>query len=306
MHEPPVLLPRLLGRGTRTGSGLLRQRRERKTQNLARIRDNQRRSRARRKEYLNELETKLRNCEQMGIEASAEIQNAARRVLDENRKLRSILHERGVSDNEIVAAMGGASDRSYDHISAAPSLSAMLDRRIACDGLLCTNSPSSRHSSLAGLNASHLPSVPPLVIPAPRSNAPLATNDPPSPHSIVSSMDTPPGCQGSPYYNSPMPPTPEIKSEEYQQYTMYDQSSFNNRAWSYSTEAQYVTEPASQYIATTSSCEDAATIIRTMRSDFGSGFINPMCYRVPGQSYEMNRHSGVFNAMDRYTSSQRG
>ncbi|KAF1817137.1 hypothetical protein P152DRAFT_382253, partial [Eremomyces bilateralis CBS 781.70] len=63
----------------------------------ARIRDNQRRSRARRKEYLQELEEKYRHCEQMGVEASAEIQAAARKVLDENKKLRAILQQRGLS-----------------------------------------------------------------------------------------------------------------------------------------------------------------------------------------------------------------
>ncbi|KAF2838760.1 hypothetical protein M501DRAFT_907401, partial [Patellaria atrata CBS 101060] len=62
---------------------------------LARIRDNQRRSRARRKEYLQELEWKYRNCEQLGVEASAEIQLAARRVLEENKRLRALLKQKG-------------------------------------------------------------------------------------------------------------------------------------------------------------------------------------------------------------------
>ncbi len=44
-----------------------------RTANLARIRDNQRRSRQRRKEYLTELEVKYRSCEQIGAEASAEV-----------------------------------------------------------------------------------------------------------------------------------------------------------------------------------------------------------------------------------------
>jgi hypothetical protein len=69
--------------------------------NLARIRDNQRRSRARRKEYLQELESRLRQCELQGIEASAEIQLAARRVADENRKLRILLNQNGVGDDNI-------------------------------------------------------------------------------------------------------------------------------------------------------------------------------------------------------------
>ncbi|KAF1821778.1 uncharacterized protein K489DRAFT_299098, partial [Dissoconium aciculare CBS 342.82] len=63
----------------------------------ARIRDNQRRSRARRKEYLQDLEVRFRNCEQLGVEASAEIQAAARRVVDENKRLRMLLKQRGLS-----------------------------------------------------------------------------------------------------------------------------------------------------------------------------------------------------------------
>ncbi|KKY25763.1 hypothetical protein UCDDS831_g01856 [Diplodia seriata] len=84
--------------------------------NLARIRDNQRRSRARRKEYLQELESKYRSCEQMGVQASAEIQAAAKRVLDENRRLRALLRHMGVSDADI--------DGFNDPSLAAPSPSA--------------------------------------------------------------------------------------------------------------------------------------------------------------------------------------
>lgn len=69
--------------------------------NLARIRDNQRRSRARRKEYLQELEARLRQCELQGIEASSEIQMAARRVADENKKLRGLLVQHGVGEDTI-------------------------------------------------------------------------------------------------------------------------------------------------------------------------------------------------------------
>lgn len=68
---------------------------------LARIRDNQRRSRARRKEYLQELETKFRICEQTGAEASSEIQSAARAVADENKRLRLLLQSYGIVDPEL-------------------------------------------------------------------------------------------------------------------------------------------------------------------------------------------------------------
>ncbi|KAG5981170.1 hypothetical protein E4U55_003230 [Claviceps digitariae] len=73
--------------------------------NLARIRDNQRRSRARRREYLQELEQRLRACELQGIEATAEVQMAARKVADENTKLRELLHKYGATDDYIAQCL---------------------------------------------------------------------------------------------------------------------------------------------------------------------------------------------------------
>lgn len=58
-----------------------------------RIRNNQRRSRARRKEYTHELESRLREYEIKGVKVAQEIQDAARAVLEENRQLRLLLDE---------------------------------------------------------------------------------------------------------------------------------------------------------------------------------------------------------------------
>ena len=60
----------------------------------SRIRDNQRRSRARQKEYIHELEEKVQACERLGVQASLEIQQAARNVLEENKQLRALLFSR--------------------------------------------------------------------------------------------------------------------------------------------------------------------------------------------------------------------
>lgn len=104
---------------------------DQRTANLARIRDNQRRSRARRKEYLQELEAKYRSCEQSGMEASAEIQAAARKVVEENRKLRQLLKRQGMSDPEID---GFIVDRPENpqYPTAAKALDDMLGQRIPC------------------------------------------------------------------------------------------------------------------------------------------------------------------------------
>lgn len=85
--------------------------------NLARIRDNQRRSRARRKEYLQELEARLRQIELQGIAPSPEIQLAARRVADENKKLRALLARHGVSDDSIVAHLQSSRINGQDVIT---------------------------------------------------------------------------------------------------------------------------------------------------------------------------------------------
>ncbi|PHH84328.1 hypothetical protein CDD83_2115 [Cordyceps sp. RAO-2017] len=88
--------------------------------NLARIRDNQRRSRARRREYLQELEQRLRVYELQGVEASTEVQMAARRVADENRQLRDLLNRHGVSDDHIAHYLQSGTLLPLDSAHAQP------------------------------------------------------------------------------------------------------------------------------------------------------------------------------------------
>ncbi|KAI0132254.1 hypothetical protein BJ170DRAFT_680143 [Xylariales sp. AK1849] len=76
------------------------------------IRDNQRRSRARKKEYLKELEQRLRRYEVCGAEASVAIQYAARKVVDENKMLRDVLHRHGIGGNIV---------ESYLQMTRSPS-----------------------------------------------------------------------------------------------------------------------------------------------------------------------------------------
>jgi hypothetical protein len=112
--------------------------------NLARIRDNQRRSRARRKEYLQDLEVRFRNCEQMGVEASAEIQAAARRVVDENKRLRALLKQRGLSDADIDSCPIEPTAASASLTASAKNLESLLATRRTCTPGSC--GPSQRCS----------------------------------------------------------------------------------------------------------------------------------------------------------------
>jgi hypothetical protein len=87
----------------------------------ARIRDNQRRSRARRKEYLEDMQKKLHEYERQGVQATLDMQQAARDVALENDALRLMLQRRGVSVDDITAfvhafaAANGASTPQSSH-----------------------------------------------------------------------------------------------------------------------------------------------------------------------------------------------
>ncbi|KAJ6082029.1 hypothetical protein N7499_006903 [Penicillium canescens] len=69
----------------------------------ARIRDNQRRSRTRRKEYVHDLEQRLRSFENLGVKATQEVQAAGKKVATENVLLRSLLMLHGVTETQIKA-----------------------------------------------------------------------------------------------------------------------------------------------------------------------------------------------------------
>ncbi|KAG5926447.1 hypothetical protein E4U42_003293 [Claviceps africana] len=117
--------------------------------NLARIRDNQRRSRARRREYLQDLEQKLRTCELQGIEATAEVQMAARRVADENVKLRELLHKHGATDDYIARYLhGNAADQGDCRHGQGQNAQAMKEAS--------TSTPQSLQQLMLPRRAAHL------------------------------------------------------------------------------------------------------------------------------------------------------
>jgi hypothetical protein len=70
-----------------------------------RLRDNQRRSRERRKEYIEDIKRRLAEYERRGVEASIEVQQAAQKVGRENWVLRELLAERGLPAGELNAIL---------------------------------------------------------------------------------------------------------------------------------------------------------------------------------------------------------
>jgi hypothetical protein len=268
-----------------------------KCNNLARIRDNQRRSRARRKEYLQELETKLRHCEQMGVEASAEIQSAARRVLEENKRLRALLRERGVSESEITAVMG-ATDRITDYGSAAPTLDSMLGRKRACNG-----QPSCVSGSCGVQQNTSMPN-PPLSIPYQRAAALQPSPEIASPHSIGSSSVGTPSSISTPTFSQiPIATSQELSETDSFPSLAYQYDLPLNNAWSLPSEPAYTHDQIAYN--NTSSCVYAANIIRSMRSDIGTELENDLGCREPGSDCVVD-NSVVFDVVEKYSNQNPG
>ncbi|KAF9772746.1 hypothetical protein IL306_009524 [Fusarium sp. DS 682] len=67
----------------------------------SRLTENKRRYRARRKEYVSDLERKVTEAREQGIKATMEVQLAAREVVVENGQLRDLLRLAGFADEDI-------------------------------------------------------------------------------------------------------------------------------------------------------------------------------------------------------------
>ncbi|KAK4937819.1 hypothetical protein LTR10_021622 [Elasticomyces elasticus] len=78
---------------------------------------NQRASRARRKDYIGDLERKVRDFETQGVQATEQVQRAARRVADENRALREEMQALRARNAELenLIATGIASANADGH-----------------------------------------------------------------------------------------------------------------------------------------------------------------------------------------------
>ncbi|KAL7950008.1 hypothetical protein V8C42DRAFT_340890 [Trichoderma barbatum] len=164
--------------------------------NLARIRDNQRRSRARRREYIAELEQRLRAYELSGVEASSEVQLAARRVAEENRQLRELLHKHGFQDDYISSFLlqqAGATS-STDLVQALQTTIAPR-RPVALDSSVSFSLPSQVTRELASASlaaASAAPWDPQQVAMSSFGHPHVAPQQvvPPGPHTYTSPVFT--------------------------------------------------------------------------------------------------------------------
>lgn len=101
--------------------------------NSSRLRENQRRSRARKKEYLLSLEARFQACQRTGIEANIDIQIAAKKVVRENLILRGMLKMRGVTDGEIEKTLKDGGEGCMNGQTAVEGVLKVLGKR-PCSG----------------------------------------------------------------------------------------------------------------------------------------------------------------------------
>jgi hypothetical protein len=256
---------------------------------LARIRDNQRRSRARRKDYLKELETKYRNCEQVGVSASTEIQAAAKGVVEENRRLRSLLKAYGVPDAEIDGASGTQGS------AAADMLEAMASTRQPCgpgDGCQSLMDPTQQ-----------LQPVP--FVPSQLDCQPAAQHGSyAGSHSAVS----------TPQYLNQLPSPTSNAESAHASNTLYSPKNFSQ---GYGMPASVYSTHLGGHLNTTtgsitpnvdanydysgqSSCQVAADTIRTFSPTAGYELEQELGCRAPGEDCNVP-NSRIFNVIDRYT-----
>lgn len=278
--------------------------------NLARIRDNQRRSRARRKEYLQELEAKLRQCELQGVEASSEIQIAARKVAEENKKLRTLLVQNGVPNKSIEQYVQSPlpSDTAFETLhgiesSAVQALEQLLLTRKSCriDGNTSWNQASRGRSR--GSSVGTVPSGCDSNDDCPAS---ALTQQPieilsPSHTSNINMTHT--SYEAPPYHNSTSVPNMNIISPTGASNMFQYDGQFNFDDTSY-TQLPFQ-HPISSYSTTTASNANSCVLATDMIT--GMAGADPSAVRAdlgcqPGLDCQVDNHL-VFNVMDRYSGS---
>jgi hypothetical protein len=237
-----------------------------------------------------ELEAKLRTHEQMGIGASTEIQSAARKVLEENKRLRAMLRTRGVPEREIAAAL--------EQASAAPTLMSMLERRRTNGGA----SPVDSNVDGESESSSVIPQTPgidlapgPLAI-SPQAAVPHNGAEIYNPNPVVLNPETSSGLANAHFQPIAMAPMSVVKHEPGPHYS-YPAVQNPADAWVYQAQSNYATDSLPQSYST--SCVNAANIIRA-QTDVGPELEADLGCRSPYQDCRV-ANPIVFNVIEKYS-----
>ncbi|CZR58465.1 uncharacterized protein PAC_08357 [Phialocephala subalpina] len=153
---------------------------------LTRVRDNQRRCRARRRAYIQELEAKLQDCETIGIEPDVKTyRSTVEKLKDENRRLRELLDQVGVSGRDVRAYLGedvidGANELVISHENESIALSGYETTHLLPDDEKTSAPPNFNDflsTPFSNLSDDFLQFDPPQSVPLPDLSSTLPTID---------------------------------------------------------------------------------------------------------------------------------
>ena len=243
---------------------------------------------------MQELEAKLRTHEQMGIGASTEIQSAARKVLEENKRLRAMLRTRGVPEREIVAAL--------EQASAVPTLMSMLERK-RTNGRV---SPVDSNMDIESESSSLVPQTPgndqasgPLAVP-PQARVPHNSAEVYNPNPVVLSPATHSGLASAHFQPLVMAPI-SLKHDLGPNYAYAaDQSPVD--AWVYQPQSHYISDHLPRSYST--SCVNAANIIHA-QTDIGPELEADLGCCSPYQDCRV-ANPVMFNVIEKYSNQPMG
>lgn len=225
--------------------------------NPARVRENQRRSRARRKEYLEELEARLRNYESLGIQASVDVQHSARTVLVENARLREENAQLRIVNDRLKQQLEAKPEHNRDNISADGDSQSLERGRVSRDesrtwAAVCAPAVESNEEPAAESLQSNFHTTG-------RCDGELA---------IVNELSLPMTTQAGSFQPSPTPTAPSMSDVD--QPSTSETASHDRFPAQQETDAQEMTCGRNYHAdlsTDTSSCEYAAQIITSMRAD---------------------------------------
>jgi preprotein translocase subunit SecD len=81
-----------------------------------RLRDNKRRNRQKQKDYTASLSARLNDLQVKGVQATKEVQQSARRVVEDNARLKALLRHVGVTDYMIETWTPGAIEQPLQEV----------------------------------------------------------------------------------------------------------------------------------------------------------------------------------------------
>ncbi|EZF32333.1 hypothetical protein TMEN_8507 [Trichophyton mentagrophytes] len=270
----------------------------------ARVRENQRRSRARRKEYIQDLEARLQRYERHGVDVTIEVQTAARKVARQNVMLRSLLNSFGVTDAKIDEYLAYGEEHNSSP-SSAPEKRVLSAAPAPAPAIGTATTPV---TSPATLPAATVPAVVPTAAPAAPAAVPVTTVGQPSPAPVQASPAPSRCCRPKQEPRECPAPTvagrvpsaaPQACSAGPADSTTSEADTANNNNNNNNPSSSCVSGPGSskQWNEDTTPCEEAARIIASMRGDCDEQSVRAELGCGPNTSCMVNNMT-IFQVMD--------